>query len=149
MAHCLRKANATLMVNKEWDAIVLGIMGCPFVPVFDGVFFPESPAKALKELKFKKTKILLGTNSNEGHYFVLYYLTDIFKKQENITISREQFRKAVGELNPAVTPVGIHAINYEYTWWMDPKVGRVLNYNNHIKNFLRIFLENKVQIKQM
>ena len=78
--------------------------------------------RPFKELKFKKTKILLGTNSNEGHYFVLYYLTDIFKKQENISISREQFRKAVGELNPAVTPVGIHAINYEYTWWMDPKV---------------------------
>ena len=121
MAHCLRRANATHMVNKEWDGIVLGIMGCPFTPVFDGVFFPESPAKALAKENFKKTKILLGTNSNEGHYFVLYYLTEIFKRQENISITRDQFRKAVTELNPVVSPVGIHAITYEYTWWMDPK----------------------------
>ena len=26
MAHCLRRANATQMVNKEWDGIVFGIM---------------------------------------------------------------------------------------------------------------------------
>jgi acetylcholinesterase len=104
MAHCLRRANATQMVNKEWDGIVFGIMACPFVPVFDGIFFPESPAKALKNENFKKTKILLGTNSNEGLYFVLYYLTDIFKKQENISITREQFRTSVGDLNPIVSP---------------------------------------------
>ena len=24
------------------------------------------------------------------------------------------------ELNPFVSPVGLHAIIYEYTWWMDP-----------------------------
>ena len=121
MAHCLRKANATQMVNAEWDGIVFGIMGCPFTPVHDGVFFSESPAKALARENFKKCRILLGTNSNEGLYFVLYYLTDIFKKQENIQISRQQFKDSVTELNPFVSPVGIHAIVYEYTWWMDPK----------------------------
>lgn len=121
MAHCLRRANATKMVNAEWDGIVFGIMGCPFTPVHDGVFFPDSPARALARENFKKTKILLGTNSNEGHYFVLYYLTDIFKKQEDISISLQQFRDSVTELNPFVSPVGIHAILYEYTWWMDPK----------------------------
>ena len=89
-----------------------------------------------------------GTNLNEGMYFVLYYLTDIFKKkvsnvktgrkkiqciwsttwdpnfyfffQENISISRKQFKDSVTELNPFVSPVGLHAIIYEYTWWMDP-----------------------------
>ena len=30
---------------------------------------------------FKKTSILLGTNLNEGHYFIIYYLTEIFKKE--------------------------------------------------------------------
>ena len=108
------------MVNAEWDGIVFGIMGCPFTPVHDGVFFPDSPAKALARESFKKTKILLGSNSNEGIYFVLYYLIDIFKKQEKISITRQQFKEAVTELNPFVSPVGIHAIIYEYTWWMDP-----------------------------
>jgi acetylcholinesterase len=108
------------MVNAEWDGIVFGIMGCPFTPVHDGDFFPDSPATALARENFKKTKILLGTNLNEGMYFVLYYLTDIFKKKENIAISRKQFKDSVTELNPFVSPVGLHAIIYEYTWWMDP-----------------------------
>ena len=37
---CLRTKNATEMVNKEWDGIVFGMMGCPFVPVLDGKVFP-------------------------------------------------------------------------------------------------------------
>ena len=81
MADCLREVDATELVNAEWNGIVYGIMGCPFTPVFDGHFFPDSPAKALKRKNFKKTSILLGTNRNEGHYFLIYYLTDIFKKQ--------------------------------------------------------------------
>jgi hypothetical protein len=36
--------------------------------------------------------------------------------QENITISRDEFERAVKELNPFVNPVGLHAITYEYTW---------------------------------
>ena len=60
MAHCLRRVNATKMVNAEWDGIVYGIMGIPFAPVHDGDFFPDSPATALARENFKKTKILLG-----------------------------------------------------------------------------------------
>ena len=80
MVECLRRANATRMVNAEWDAgIALDIMACPFVPVLDGVFFPESPARALARKNFKHTKLLLGTNTNEGYYFLIYFL-DLFEK---------------------------------------------------------------------
>ena len=81
MASCLRQVNATEMVNAEWDGIVYGIMGCPFTPVYDGVFFPDTPGKALQRKNFKKASILLGTNSNEGNYFIIYYLTEIFKRE--------------------------------------------------------------------
>ena len=30
---------------------------------------------------FKRCRVLLGSNTNEGHYFIIYYLTNIFKKQ--------------------------------------------------------------------
>ena len=30
---------------------------------------------------FKKCRVLLGSNTNEGHYFIIYFLTNIFKKQ--------------------------------------------------------------------
>jgi len=81
MANCLRQVDAKKLVNEEWNGIVYGIMGCPFTPVYDGVFFPDSPEKALQRKNFKKTNILLGNNRNEGNYFILYYLTNIFKKQ--------------------------------------------------------------------
>ena len=95
MASCLRTKNATDMVNEEWNGIAFGIMNCPFVPVLDGDFFPgnfflkqgpffdflcyidvcaESPANALRRGNFKKTRLLLGTNRNEGYYFLIYYL---------------------------------------------------------------------------
>ena len=120
MTHCLRRVNATRMVYAEWKGIVFGIRGCPFTPVHDGVFFPETPARALARQNFKKTNILLGSNENEGHYFIIYYLTDTFKKQDNISLSRPEFELAIKELNPFVSPIGLHAIEYEYTWWMDP-----------------------------
>jgi hypothetical protein len=40
--------------------------------------------------------------------------------QENISITREEFVHSVKELNLFVNPVGLHAIEYEYTDWMDP-----------------------------
>ena len=40
--------------------------------------------------------------------------------QENISITRKQFVDSVKELNFFVSPVGLAAIEYEYTDWMDP-----------------------------
>ena len=87
--------------------------------VFDG---EKSAAAADKAacMHCNEQSIFSGTNSDEGLYFVLYYLTEIFKKKEQISISRQQFKRAVKELNTYVSPVGIHAITSEYTWWMDP-----------------------------
>ncbi len=80
MVSCLRQVNATALVDSEWNGIVFGIMGCPFVPVFDGgPVFPESPAKAMARRSFKRTNVLLGTNANEGFYFIIYHLSEIFK----------------------------------------------------------------------
>ena len=38
-------------------------------------------AKAMARGNFKKCRVLLGSNTNEGHYFIIYFLTNIFKKQ--------------------------------------------------------------------
>lgn len=35
-------------------------------------------------------------------------------------MSREEYVDAVKELNLFVSPVGLHAISYEYTNWLDP-----------------------------
>ena len=118
---CLKTKNATDLVNNEWSAIVFGIAEFPFVPVIDGAFLDETPEKSLKTKNFKKCNILMGANQDEGYYFIMYYLTTLFKKEENVFVTRQAFEESVGELNLWVSPVGKEAIKFEYTDWLSPK----------------------------
>lgn len=90
------------------------------MPVVDGSFLDETPQKSLANGRFKKSSILTGSNTEEGYYFIIYYLTELFRKEEGITVTRKEFLKAVKELNPYVNAVGRQAIIFEYTNWTDP-----------------------------
>ncbi len=117
---CLRTRNATEMVNQEWNGIVFGIAEFPFVPIIDGSFLDESPQTAMNSKNYKKCNVLLGANTDEGNFFIMYYLTELFKNEENVFVSREDFIRSVGELNLFVKQVGREAIIYEYTDWLNP-----------------------------
>lgn len=86
----------------------------------DGSFLDETPLKSFANGRFKKTDILTGSNTEEGYYFIIYYLTELFRKEEGVTVTRKEFLKAVKELNPYVNAVGRQAIIFEYTNWTDP-----------------------------
>ena len=75
------------MISAEWSGFVFGIMAIPFPPVLDGDFFTESPGRYLARGNFKRTDILLGTNREEGFFFILYYLSDTIQKQVSVGIS--------------------------------------------------------------
>lgn len=62
----------------------------------------------------------MGSNSDEGNYFIIYYLTELFRKEEGITVSRKEYLQAVKELNPYVNSPVRQAIIFEYTNWTDP-----------------------------
>nr|AAK09373.1 acetylcholinesterase precursor [Schizaphis graminum] len=115
---CLRKANSSVMVEKEWDHVAICFF--PFVPVVDGAFLDDHPQKSLSTNNFKKTNILMGSNSEEGYYSIFYYLTELFKKEENVMVSRENFIKAIGQLNPNADAAVKSAIEFEYTDWFSP-----------------------------
>ena len=90
------------------------------MPVVDGAFLDDIPQKSLATKNFKKTNILMGSNTEEGYYFIFYYLTELFKKEENIYVNRDEFLHAVKELNPYVNNVARQAIIFEYTDWLNP-----------------------------
>lgn len=115
---CLRSKNATDLVNNEWGT--LGICEFPFVPIIDGAILDGPPQRLLSEKNFKKTNILMGSNTEEGYYFIIYYLTELFRKEENIRINREEFLQSVRELNPYVSNIARQAIVFEYTDWLNP-----------------------------
>lgn len=112
---------STLFENSEYVfPSIAGICEFPFVPVVDGAFLDEKPKDSLAHGRFKKTEILTGSNTEEGFYFIIYYLTELFRKEEGLTISRRDFLQAVKDLNQYTNDVGRQAIIFEYTNWTDP-----------------------------
>ena len=87
------------MVNIEWDAtdhvgpLVHGICAMPFVPVTDGTFLTDSPLRLVQAGKFRKTDVLLGANQEEGTYFLLYFLTHLFRLENNVSKEKLLFLK--------------------------------------------------------
>ncbi|XP_071571350.1 acetylcholinesterase [Temnothorax nylanderi] len=117
---CLLTKDAEDLVKNEWGT--LGICEFPFVPVIDGAFLDETPQRSLVTSSFKKTNILMGSNTEEGFYFIIYYLTELFRIDgaEDVKVTRDQFISAVSELNPYVNQIGRNAIIYEYSNWLHP-----------------------------
>ena len=57
----------------------------------------------------------------------MYYLVDLFKNEENVYVSREEFISSVEALNRYVNKVGREAVIFEYTNWLDPDSGLATN----------------------
>ena len=108
---CLKAVNASDLVINEWGT--LGICEFPFVPVLDGSFVDELPEVALKNGHFKHTPLLLGSNADEGNYFIIYYLTNLFKREENVVVDREDYMQSVKELNPYLNNIARQAVIFE------------------------------------
>ena len=119
---CLRNHKPSELVMKEWNEITFGFTGGigVFVPIVDGAFLDEHPGVAMRKENFKKTNILLGSNKDEGFYFVLYFFSKIFPKEEEVFINREQFLTSIKEAYPLSNTLQRKAIEYEYTNWLKP-----------------------------
>lgn len=51
-----------------------------------------------------------SSNTEKGYYFIIYYFTELFRKEEKFYVNRGSFLQAVGELNLYVNNVGRQAI---------------------------------------
>ncbi|XP_045615284.1 acetylcholinesterase [Procambarus clarkii] len=127
VVHCLRETDAKTLVQNEPSS---GICDFPFVPIIDGAFLDERPSKSLKNKNFKKTNILMGSNTEEGYWFIIYFLSSIFRLEDEIMVSRPEFETAVRELHPYFNEVVRQAIMFEYTDWLSPEDGAM--YRNAI-----------------
>ena len=120
---CLRKLPAEKLVAKEWDNITHGFTGGigVFTPIVDGSFLDESPGAAMRSGNFKKANILLGSNKDEGNYFVLYSFFELFPREEEVFINRKQFTQLIGQAYPFSNKLQRKAIEFEYTNWLNPE----------------------------
>jgi len=120
---CLRKADAQTLVDSEFGGITHGFTGSIgiFVPIIDGSFLDETPDSAMRLGNFKKCNILLGSNKDEGNYFVLYYFPDMFPRKEDVFVSRLNFTQTISAAYPNLNKVQQAALQYEYTNWINPE----------------------------
>lgn len=99
MMECLRRIKAEVLVNTK--CCELNILEFPFVPVaVDGEFLIEDPKISLQRGDFKEVDILMGSNSEEAFYFLLYGLNEILPKEENVTVSQKDYLNAVTKIFP-------------------------------------------------
>ena len=121
---CLRNKDSDKIVGKEWDNITFGFTGGigVFTPIIDGAFLDEHPGAAMRNQNFKKANILLGSNKDEGNYFVLYFFHEAFPRTaKDVFINRTQFLRAIEDAYPLANKLQQKAIEFEYTNWLNPE----------------------------
>ena len=124
LAGCMRSKTAQQIVDEQW--VSSGIAQFPFVPVIDGVFLLEPPEMTLKYERFYKCPILIGSNANEGAFFVIYELPDQIDRFRQ-TMNYKQYLYSIDYLfyhypqypNEA-SKLMLDAIAFHYTNWLDP-----------------------------
>ena len=96
---CLREKSADLLTEKQWK--VKTSSGTPaFKPTIDHKFLNKNPTDLLKSGEFQKKNILLGANSHEGSYFIIYAFPERFDplKDYNNDITFREYRDMVKQL---------------------------------------------------
>lgn len=68
---CLLQADPMALVSQEVGQ-TRTVLNFPFVPVVDGSFLLEPPRESLQKSNFKRAKIMLGSNHDEGNFFLVY-----------------------------------------------------------------------------
>jgi len=101
---CLRDKEPDKLTDKQF-----AVTGATFnfVPTIDYnmKFLQKSPLELLKSGEFQRKNILLGMNSHEGSYFVIYEvetkrdLSDRLKEDLNKNITREQYQEIVKKVS--------------------------------------------------
>ncbi|XP_078526161.1 acetylcholinesterase isoform X2 [Lissotriton helveticus] len=126
LVNCLRTKHPQELIDEEWSVLPQpSVFRFAFVPVVDGDFLPE-PAESMLNLgNFKETDILVGVNSNEGSYFLVYGAPG-FSKDNDSLISREDFLGGVKMSVPQANEIANEAVVLQYTDWTDE--------NNGLKN---------------
>lgn len=123
-AECLRSQSAHQLSENQY--ITRGPLQFPFLPVVDGTFLVDTPDNLIRQQQFKKCPLLIGSNLNEGSFFVIYELTD-YLTLEKTSMTRKEFDKSIDQLffyypqyKREMSQIGLDAIKYQYMHWLDP-----------------------------
>ncbi|XP_060565855.1 acetylcholinesterase-like isoform X2 [Ruditapes philippinarum] len=126
IVNCLRGVSPEKLLPVEWDTVVYGVVRFPFVPIIDGTFLIEDPEQSLIKGNFKKCPVLLGHNTNEASFWLLYS-HDIFSLYQSPQVSQNHFDLLIDDIfsyHPyyprLLNSFGKEAIKFQYRNWVNP-----------------------------
>ncbi|XP_069689677.1 acetylcholinesterase-like [Periplaneta americana] len=113
---CLRLVDSKTISVQQWNSY-WGILGFPSAPTIDGVFLPKHPMELLRDGDYEDTEILIGSNQDEGTYFILYDFMDFFEKDGPSFIQREKYLDIINLIFKNMSRLERDAIIFQYTDW--------------------------------
>nr|WGO51547.1 acetylcholinesterase [Lygus pratensis] len=113
---CMRGVDSKTISTMQWNSYS-GILGFPSAPTIDGHFLPKDPMELLMEGDFPETEILIGSNLDEGTYFLLYDFIDYFSKDNLVKLQRDKYLELVNTIFKNMTKLEREAIIFQYTNW--------------------------------
>lgn len=117
MVTCLQNVDATELAQNSW--VTGGFLNFPFVPVYDGVFLPEDPVSAVQNGNFKDCELIIGSNTNEAFFFIIYEVPG-FSKDTDSLLDYDAYIEALTYQFPFVNSFGLEAIAFQYRPWQAP-----------------------------
>lgn len=136
---CLLKKDAALLFDNTWAPN--GFIQFSWLPTIDYYFLYEHPETSLKNGNFKKCPILIGSNANEGSWFIVYEFYNSYGKNYKsnnidftIPYSRhvEQMDKAFRyypQWPDYLNQFGRDAVTFRYTDWRNKDDTMLNRYN--------------------
>uniref|UniRef100_A0A0B7BAT8 Carboxylic ester hydrolase n=1 Tax=Arion vulgaris TaxID=1028688 RepID=A0A0B7BAT8_9EUPU len=125
---CLRSLTYNQTILSREYILTSGIIQPSFVPIVDGILLRQEPAQLLRTGNFKKTPILIGSNQNEGTFF-LAYIHWIFNLNNAPVITSALYHQLMTHVlfrhypyHPfLLNEFGLDAIMFHYRDWLDPE----------------------------
>ncbi|XP_049842954.1 acetylcholinesterase-like isoform X1 [Schistocerca gregaria] len=114
---CMRAVDARTVSVQQWNSY-WGILGFPSAPTIDGVFLPKHPLDMIDDAEdLTDTEILIGSNQDEGTYFILYDFVEYFDKDAATFLQRDKYLEIVNTIFKNFSPLERDAIIFQYTDW--------------------------------
>ncbi|XP_035687522.1 cholinesterase 2-like [Branchiostoma floridae] len=111
MVECFRGKDGQQLVSSS----VLGYTS--FYPIEDGTVIPESPFVSYEKGAFKKADILIGSNENEGTYFLVDYQAPGFSGSTESLISKQQYLEGIPYMVAEINEFAVTAAAFQYMDW--------------------------------
>ncbi|KAG1655482.1 Cholinesterase [Nymphon striatum] len=118
---CLQDVPASLFNDTHVKMKLLQPLTYSFIPTVDDYFISETPNELLKQGKFKKTEVIIGTVKTDGAYFLPIYFPEYFTSGFP---TMQQIENMIKRLYPSLSEAQLAGVALKYFGNLSPHHAR-------------------------